>query len=99
MWLLMTALAALIASILWYVNAPEDKYKFGLLSLLYWGATLMWLVDHVKAYTLDTKADFFETDADATALGFCVVLMGLLVWLIVLLVSDPRGVWKRVSNR
>jgi hypothetical protein len=30
MWLLMTALAALIASVLWYVNAPEDKYKFSL---------------------------------------------------------------------
>jgi len=95
MWLIMTALAAIIATILWYVNAPEDKYKLGLLSWIYWGATLMWFVDHVIAY-LTEGGEFFETDLDATLLGICVIILGLLVWLISLLLSDPKGVLKKV---
>jgi len=98
MWLLLTALAALIASALWYVTAPKDKYKLGLLSLIYWGATLMWLVDHVKAYIQD-RGEFFEMDVNATALGFCVILFGLVVWLIVLMVSDPKGIWGKVLKK
>ena len=98
MWLLMTALAALITSVLWYINAPEDKYKFSLLSFIYWGATIMWLVDHVKAYTLE-KGEFFEVTGNATGRGFSVVLFGLFIWLVVLMVSDPKGVWKRVLNK
>jgi hypothetical protein len=38
-------------------NAPEDKYKVGLLSLFYWGATLMWFVDHVMP--MPWKAESF----------------------------------------
>jgi hypothetical protein len=93
MWLLITALAAVVASVLWYVRAPNDKYKLGFLSLMYWGATIMWLVDHVMAYAQE-GGRFLEADADATALGLSVVLVGLFVWLAVLLVSDPKRVLK-----
>jgi hypothetical protein len=98
MWLLLTALAAIIASVLWYVGAPTDKYKLGFLSLMYWGATIMWLVDHVIAYAQGEGA-FFEIDADATALGLSVLLLGLFVWLVVLLVSDPKRVLRAVLKK
>lgn len=98
MWLIMTALAALITTAIWYIKAPEDKYKLGLLSLLFWGATLMWLVDHVMAYITE-GGDFFEISLDATLLGLSVIILALLVWGIVLLVSDPKGVLKRVLKR
>jgi len=98
MWLIMTSLAAIIATIVWYVKAPEDKYKLGLLSLMFWGASLMWLVDHVMAY-LTERGAFFEIDLDATFLGVAVIILALLVWEIVLLVSDPKGVLKRVLKR
>jgi hypothetical protein len=97
-WLLITALAAVIASVLWYVNAPNDKYKLGFLSFMYWGAALMWLVDHVIAYAQD-GGEFFEISTDATGLGLSVLLFGLLVWLVVLLVSDPKGVLRKVVRR
>jgi hypothetical protein len=97
-WLILTALAAIITSALWYINAPNDKYKLGFLSLMYWGAAIMWLVDHVIAYAQEGD-DFFEISADATGLGFSVLIAGLLIWLIVLLVSDPRGVLVRVSKK
>jgi len=95
MWLIMAALAAVITTVIWYVKAPEDKYKLGLLSLIFWGATLMWLVDHVMAYLIE-GGEFFEMNLDATLLGLSVIIIALLVWVVVLLVSDPKGVLKRV---
>jgi len=95
MWLIMTALAAIITTVIWYIKAPQDKYKLGLLSLMFWGATIMWLVDHVMAY-LTEGGEFFEINLDATLLGISVIILALFVWLIVLLVSDPKGVLKKV---
>jgi hypothetical protein len=98
MWLLLTALAALVTSALWYASAPNDKYKFGFLSLIYWGAALMWLVDHVMAYATE-GGRFFEVSADATALGLSVLVLGLLVWLVRLLLSDPKRVLQAIIKR
>jgi hypothetical protein len=98
MWLLITAFAALVASALWYVSAPTDKYKLGFLSLIYWGATLMWLVDHVMAYAQE-GGSFFEINADATGLGMSVLILGLFIWLVRLLVSDPKRVLRAAVKK
>jgi hypothetical protein len=98
MWLIMTALAAIITTAIWYIKAPEDKYKLGLLSLIFWGATLMWLVDHVIA-SLTDGGEFFEVSPDATLLGISVIVLALFVWETVLLFSDPKGVLKRVLKK
>jgi peptidoglycan biosynthesis protein MviN/MurJ (putative lipid II flippase) len=98
MWLIITALAAIVTTVIWYVKTPEDKYKLGLLSLFFWGATIMWLVDHIMAY-LDEGGAFFEINRDATLLGISVIVGALLVWLIVLLVSDPKKVLKTILRR
>jgi hypothetical protein len=98
MWLLLTALAALVTSALWYVSAPTDKYKLGFLSLLYWGATLMWSVDHVMAYAQE-GGRFLEIDADGTGLGLSVLILGLLVWLGRLLLSDPKRILHGVLRK
>ena len=98
MWLLLTGLAAIVATALWYVSAPVDKYKFGFLSLIYWGATIMWLVDHVIAYVEEGGA-FFEVNAEATGLALSVLILGLLVWLVRLLLSDPKKVFRASRTR
>ena len=91
MTLLVTLIAATVASIVWYSNEQRDKYKLGTLALIYWGASLMWLMDFVFEYA-ELKADYFLND---TLLGVAVVTLGLVVWLVVLLVKDPKGVFKR----
>ena len=96
MYLIITAAAAIITTIIWYVNAPGDKYKLSTLCFIYWGATLMWFVDHVMAY-LTEGGEFFEITLDATLLGITVVVCGLLVWLIMQLVSDPKKVFNKLS--
>jgi hypothetical protein len=98
MWLIMTALAAVITTAIWYVKAPDDKHKLGLLSLLFWGATIMWFVDHVMAYVTE-GGEFFEINLDATMLGLSVIFLALFAWVIVLLVNDPKGVLKRALKR
>jgi len=98
MWLIITALAAIIATAIWYIKAPGDKYKLGLLSLMLWGATIMWLIDHIIA-NLTEGGEFFEVNTDATMLGLTVLICALLVWEIVLLVSDPKGVLKTILKK
>lgn len=98
MWLIITALAAIVTTLIWYIKAPDDKYKLGLLSFAFWGATLMWLVDHVMAYVIE-GGEFFELNLDATMLGISVILVALLLWVIVLLISDPRGVLSKVFKK
>jgi hypothetical protein len=98
MWLLMTALAAIITTAIWYAKAPDDKYKLGLLSLIFWGATIMWLVDRITAYVTE-GGEFLEINLDATLLGLAVITLALFVWEIVLLVSDPKGVLRKALKR
>ncbi len=94
MTLLITVFAAIIATIIWYTNAGSRDLKISALCFMYWGASLMWLIDAVFEYA-ELKADYF---APAVAdmindafLGFSVIALGLVIWLVILLVSDPRG--------
>ncbi|HHX51604.1 MAG TPA: hypothetical protein GX711_09210 [Clostridia bacterium] len=95
MFFIITALAAIVVTIIWYIQAPEDKYKLSVLGFIFWGATLMWFVDHVMAYLME-GGEFFEMTLDATLLGVASVLLGLLVWLIVLLVNDPKKAFNKL---
>lgn len=98
MWLVVTGLAAVVVTALWYASAPADRYKLGFLSLIYCGATLMWLVDHVLVY-VEEGGPFLQVDADGTALGLSVILLGLVIWLVRLLVADPKGVLRAVGKK
>jgi hypothetical protein len=98
MWFIMTALAAVVTTIIWHIKAPEDKYKLGFLSLIFWGATVMWFVDHLMAY-LAEREELFEINLDATMLGLVVIIVALIVWEIALLLGNSKGVFKRVSKR
>jgi hypothetical protein len=94
MTLLTVVFAAISCTVIWYRNAPQDRMKVGLLSLMYWGAALMWLVDAVAEY-LENGAQIFEPAPaemlNDLTLGLSAVALGLVIWLVVLLVRDPEG--------
>jgi len=97
MTLLTTVFAAIICTIIWYKNAPNSEMKVGILCWMYWGASLMWLVDAVFEY-VELKAEYF-TPAPVDMLndfylGLSVVALGLIIWLVILLIKDPKGVVK-----
>jgi len=102
MTLLITVFAAIICTVLWYKKAPQDEMKLSVLCFLYWGASIMWFVDAVYEYAEQKAAFFTPAPADMLNdlfLGLSVVALGLIVWLIVLLVKDPRGVIKGMFQK
>jgi hypothetical protein len=98
MWLILTALAAAAATIVWYVKSPGDKYKLGILSLMLWGATIMWVVDHIMAFASE-GGEFFELGTNATMLGVAVIVLALVVWTLTIIITDPKGVLKKIFNK
>ena len=97
MTLLITVFAAVICTALWYKNAPESKMQLGVLCWMYWGASIMWLVDAIFEYRELGSEYFAPAPGDMLNdlfLGLSVVALGLIIWIIVLLVKDPKGVLK-----
>lgn len=93
MTLLITVFAAVIATVKWY-NRKNDDMMLGILLFMYWGASLMWLVDAVFEY-VELEAEYFNpTAADMlndAFLGLTVVALGLVIWVVRLLIVDPKG--------
>ena len=97
MTLLITVFAAIISTILWY-NRKNDNMKLGVLVAMFWGASLMWLGDAIFGY-MEDGADFFvPSTADMINdgfLGFSVVALAMIIWLVVLLIKDPKGIVRK----
>ena len=69
--------------------------KLGILVFMFWGASIMWLVDAIFEYA-ELRAEYF-TPAPADMLndaflGLSVVALALVIWLVRLLITDPKGV-------
>lgn len=95
MTLLTTVFAAIICTVIWYMNAPESKMKVGILCRMYWGASLMWFVDAIFEYSELHAGYFTPAPADMLNdlyLGLSVIALGLMIWLVIVLISDPKGV-------
>ncbi len=95
MTLLTTVFAAIICTVIWYRKAPDRSMQLGTLCLMFWGASIMWLVDAIVEYS-EIGAEFFAQEpADMLNdfyLGLSVVALGLIIWLVILIVKDPKGV-------
>ncbi len=102
MTLLITLFAAILCTVLWYRKAPQDEMKISVLCFLYWGAAIMWFVDAIYEYADLGAAFFAPAPADMLNdlfLGLSVIALGLVVWLVVLLIKDPRGVIKGMFQK
>lgn len=93
MTLLITVFAAVIATVKWYTR-KDDSMKLGILLFMFWGASIMWLVDALFEYA-ELRADYFAPAAadmlNDTFLGLAVVALGLVIWVVRLLITDPKG--------
>lgn len=99
MTLLIAVFAAIITTVLWYKNAPQNEMKLGILCAMFWGASLMWLVDAIYAY-IESGVDFFSPTPDIMIndlfLGLSAVAFACVIWLAIVLFCDPRGVIKEM---
>ena len=94
MTLLTSVFAAIICTVLWYRSDTKNNMILHIPSFMFWGASLMWLADAIFEYAelgaeyftpapLDMLNDFY--------LGLSVVALGLIIWLVILLIKDPKG--------
>ena len=96
-----TVFAAIASTIVWYKKAPENEMKVGILCWMYWGASLMWFVDAIFEY-VSLRADYFIPTAtdmlNDLFLGLSVIALALVVWVIILLIKDPKHVVQTVLH-
>lgn len=102
MTLLITVSAAVISTVLWYFSENRKLWRLGMLPLMYWGASLMWMVDAIAEYMELRAAYFTPAWADMlndAFLGISVVVFALVIWVVRLLAADPKGVIKEMLVR
>lgn len=102
MTLLITILAAVICTLVWYTKKECRDLKIGVLCLMFWGASLMWMADAVFEF-LELRAEYFSPSAgdmlNDAFLGFCIVALALTVWVGIILLLDPRGTVRSVIKK
>ena len=102
MTLLVTVLAAVICTVIWYKNAPDDQLKVHILCWMFWGASIMWFVDAIFEYAELGAGYFTPAPADMLNdlyLGLSVVTLALAAWIIILLIKDPRNIVKITASK
>lgn len=95
MTLLLTVFAAVISTAIWYKSSSRDEMKLSVLCWMFWGASIMWFVDAVFEYAEAGAEIFnpsFEKILNDAFLGLSVIALALVIWVIVLLIKDPKGV-------
>lgn len=99
MTLLITIIAAVISTVIWYTSPKARELKAGILLYMFWGASLMWLVDAVVEY-LEAGVGYFEPAAkdmlNDSFLGISIVALALTVWVVYLLIKDPQNTVRKI---
>lgn len=94
MTLLTSVFAAIICTILWYKSNTENNMLLHIPCFIFWGASFMWLADAIFEYMELGAAYFTPPPLDMLNdfyLGLSAVALGLIIWLVILLVKDPKG--------
>ncbi len=99
MTLLITVFAAVISTAVWYKSDSRKEMMFSTLCWMYWGASLMWLADAIFEYA-EIGAEYFTPEPldmlNDMFLGLSAVALGMVIWIVVLLIRDPKGVVKEM---
>ncbi len=98
MTLLITIFAAIISTIVWYISSKARQLKIGILCYMFWGASIMWLVDAISEY-IELGAEYFTPAIsdmiNDSFLGLSVIALAMIIWLAILLFKDPMGIVKK----
>lgn len=95
MWLITSAIAAVTATMLWYFK-DDGRYKLDVLSLIFWGTTIMVFVDHMMGYFNDVIAaglesgEFVEVSWQAFMLSILLLCIGIGLWEAYLIYKNPK---------
>lgn len=106
MTLVVSSVAAVIATTVWYLlkRKGADTCKTVALVYMFWGASLMWLVDLIFEFAAEgagvftpgesaTPEDwqtFYYKQTNDLFLGFAVVALALVIWVVIWIISDVK---------
>ncbi len=94
MWFIVMLFMAIMSTLVWYIWDHGDEYRMDILVLISWGTTIMVFADHLMGYL--EEGIFLDTSLNALILGIIMALVALLLWVIALLIKDPKGkIWKK----
>lgn len=97
MTLLIAVFAAVISTAVWYASEKARKMNVSLLCYMFWGASLMWMVDAITEY-VELRDEYFtpaiQDMINDSFLGISVIALALIIWVVSVLVKDPFGVIK-----
>jgi hypothetical protein len=95
MTLLITIFAAVISTVIWYASEKARGLRVSMLVFMFWGASLMWLVDAVVEY-IELREEYFNPALNDVLndafLGISVIALALVIWVVSLLITDPKRV-------
>ena len=95
MTLLITIFAAVVTTLIWYSSEKARKLNVIMLVFMFWGASLMWLVDAAVEF-IEIRAEYFTPAAadmlNDSFLGLSVIALALVIWVVALLIKDPKHV-------
>lgn len=101
MTLLISIFAAVVSTLVWYVSDKAKLLNTSLLCYMFWGASLMWTVDAIAEY-IELGAEYFtppiEDMVNDAFLGFSVVALALVIWIVSILIKDPMHNIKKTSK-
>ena len=102
MTLICSTFAAIVCTIIWYKSLPKNELRIDILCWMYWGASIMWLVDAIYEF-VELQAEYFtpapEDMLNDAFLGLSVIAFALVVWVVRLLILDPKGVIKKALTK
>lgn len=97
MTLLITLIAAVVSTVIWYTSEKARQLKISALCYMFWGAGIMWFVDAVVEY-IELRAEYFtpavEDMINDAFLGGAVIVLALVIWTVIILIKDPLGTIK-----
>lgn len=88
MCLIITLLAAVVSTLIWYFNSNRKHLKLGTLTLMYWSASLMWTVDGI--FCIANGEPFLDLSGNDALLGLVVVLCGTAAWALMLVTRNIK---------
>ena len=97
MTLLVTVFAAVFTTLLWY-RLDDKSLMLSIPLFMFWGASIMWFVDAVFEYVKLRDAYFTPAPEDMlndAFLGFSGIALVLVIWIVAVLIKDPKGVIRR----
>ena len=98
MTLLISVFAAVVSTLVWYLCPRRKELKLSVLCFMFWGASIMWLVDAITEY-IELGAEYFAPElqdmANDAFLGLSVVALALVIWIVFLLIKDPEGIVRK----